>query len=226
MSEFIVHKKAHFRKKVKRPKSQAAAHSGMMKWTLLLVGILALSVEPASASFFSRLFERHRHEYAYALPNNQESAHVHPWILERVTPDNARVIVSLSRQRAYLLVGNEVAIDSPISTGRAAGMTPTGNFRVQQKDPNHRSSFYGDDVDNRGNVIRANVDERTDRAPSGAHFEGASMSDYMRITECVGLHAGYLPGYPASHGCIRMPASIAPLFYQRIKVGTPVAVIY
>jgi len=95
---------------------------------------------------------------------------------------------------------------------------------VQEKDPNHHSSEYGDYVDRWGNVVEANVNARTDAAPRGSHFEGASMSDYMRITECVGLHAGYLPGYPASHGCIRMPASVAPIFYQHVRVGTPVEV--
>ena len=147
-------------------------------------------------------------------------------VLERVTPANAHVLVSLSKQRAYLLVGNEIAIDTPISSGKAAGMTPTGSFHVQEKDEDHRSNLYGNFVDSKGRVVRAGVSGRIDSAPSGTHFEGCPMYYFMRISEGVGMHVGILPGYPASHGCIRMPAEIAPMFYQRVKIGTPVEVAY
>ena len=40
----------------------------------------------------------------------------------------------------------------------------------------------------------------------------------------IGMHEGFLPGYPASHGCIRLPENMAPLIYQKVKVGTPVTV--
>jgi ethanolamine utilization protein EutA len=64
-----------------------------------------------------------------------------------------------------------------------------------------------------------------DAAPSGTHFVGASMKWFMRLTgEGVGMHVGILPGYPASHGCIRMPEPAAAAFYAHVKVGTPVRV--
>ena len=147
-------------------------------------------------------------------------------MLERVTPANSHVLVSLGKQRAYLLVGNEIAIDTPISSGKAAGMTPTGNFRVQEKDEDHRSNLYGNFVDSKGRVVRAGVSARIDSAPSGTHYEGCPMYYFMRISEGVGMHVGILPGYPASHGCIRMPADIAPMFYQRVKIGTSVEVAH
>src|SRR5580704_9751798 len=70
-------------------------------------------------------------------------------VLAQTTPDNATVLVSLSRQRAYLYAGNQLAIDTPISSGKKAGFTPTGNFHIMEKDPNHRSNIYGNFVDSR-----------------------------------------------------------------------------
>ena len=90
---------------------------------------------------------------------------------------------------------------------------------------NHHSSLYGDYRDQRG-VSCAPVSARAStRAPSGTHFIGAEMKWFMRLTgEGVGMHVGILPGYPASHGCIRMPSQGAELFYAHVKVGTPVEV--
>jgi lipoprotein-anchoring transpeptidase ErfK/SrfK len=146
-------------------------------------------------------------------------------VLAQTTPENASVLVSLSRQRAYLYAGNQVALDTPISSGKKAGFTPAGDFAILEKDPNHRSNIYGNFVDSRGRVVRAGVSSRIDSAPSGTHFEGAPMFYFMRLTsEGVGMHIGILPGYPASHGCIRLPAEIAPQIYQRVKLGTLVRV--
>jgi lipoprotein-anchoring transpeptidase ErfK/SrfK len=147
-------------------------------------------------------------------------------VLAQTTPENAAVLVSLSRQRAYLYAGNQLAIDTPVSSGKKAGFTPTGSFTIMQKDPNHRSNIYGNFLDSRGRVVRGGVSARIDSAPSGTHFEGAPMFYFMRLTpEGVGMHIGLLPGYPASHGCIRLPAEIAPQIYAHVKVGTPVQVI-
>ena len=60
--------------------------------------------------------------------------------------------------------------------------------------------------------------------PAGAKFVNAPMRYFMRFTEGIGMHAGYLPGYAASHGCVRMPADRAAAFYQNVEVGTPVTV--
>ncbi len=156
----------------------------------------------------------------------QAPAVINKNVLAQTTPDNATVLVSLSRQRAYLYAGKDVAIDTPISSGKKAGFTPTGDFSVIQKDPNHRSNIYGNFVDSRGRVVRAGVSSRIDSAPSGSHYEGAPMFYFMRLTsEGVGMHIGILPGYPASHGCIRLPADIAPQIYARVKLGTPVHVV-
>ena len=146
-------------------------------------------------------------------------------ILARVTPDNAHVIVSLTKQRAYLMTGEEIAIDSPISSGKRGHTTPNGSFTVMEKDKDHHSSLYGDYKDSSGRTVRGGISAHIDSAPSGTHFVGASMKWFMRLTgEGVGMHVGILPGYPASHGCIRMPEPAAAQFYSHVKVGTPVRV--
>jgi len=162
---------------------------------------------------------------ASELIHRQEPINVSPRLLEKTTQENSRVRVSLGKQRAYLLMGDEVVIDSPISSGKRAGMTPTGSFHVLEKDLDHHSSVYGDFKDSAGRIVRAGVSSRIDSAPSGTHFEGAPMKWFMRLTdEGVGMHVGILPGYPASHGCIRMPSAAAEMFYNHVKVGTPVVV--
>jgi lipoprotein-anchoring transpeptidase ErfK/SrfK len=146
-------------------------------------------------------------------------------VLQKTTPDNSHVIVSLTKQRAYLMTGEEIAIDSPISSGKRGHGTPSGSFSVLEKDKDHHSSLYGDYKDSQGRTVRGGVSARIDSAPSGTHFVGASMKWFMRLTgEGVGMHVGILPGYPASHGCVRMPEPAAAAFYAHVKVGTPVRV--
>jgi len=146
-------------------------------------------------------------------------------LLKQATPDNVHIVVSIPKQRAYLMIGEKVVIDSPVSSGKRGHSSPTGHFTVLEKDPNHHSSLYGDFVDRSGRIVRAGVSARIDAAPSGTHFAGAAMKWFLRLTEDgVGMHIGILPGYPASHGCIRESAEGAKLFYDRVKVGTPVDV--
>jgi lipoprotein-anchoring transpeptidase ErfK/SrfK len=162
---------------------------------------------------------------AAELIKPQAAMTVNKAVLDSVTPDNAHVIVSISKQRAYLMTGNQIAIDSPISSGKRGHSTPTGSFSVLEKDKDHRSSIYGDYVDSAGRVVRGGISSQIDSAPSGTHYVGASMKWFMRLTsEGVGMHVGILPGYPASHGCVRMPEPAAALFYAHVKVGTPAVV--
>src|SRR5207249_9625903 len=157
--------------------------------------------------------------------SRQEPLKVNQSLLKQATPDNVHVVVSLPKQRAYLMIGEEIVADSPISSGKAGHGTPSGNFSVLEKDPDHRSSIYGDFVDSSGRVVRAGISAKIDSAPSGTHYVGAPMTWFMRLTgEGVGMHVGILPGYAASHGCIRMPSDGAKLFYDNVKVGTPVNV--
>ncbi len=137
----------------------------------------------------------------------------------------ARVVVDLSDQEAHLFRGGERVASSRISSGREGHSTPTGRFRVIRKHEDHRSSLYGDYVDrDTGRVVRANVDVRKHARPRGTRYEGAPMPFYVEFKPSYGLHAGYLPGVPASHGCIRMPYWRARQFYNNVRIGTPVVV--
>jgi len=162
---------------------------------------------------------------ASELISIQEPGKVNSALLERVSTQPLSIVVSLSKQRVYLLVGGKVAVDSPISSGRRSGWTPKGNFSVLEKDPNHHSSLYGNFVNGSGQVVRSGVSSKHDAAPSGTHFSGAPMKFFLRLTpQGVGMHAGILPGYPASHGCIRLPQEMAEIIYSRVGVNTPVTV--
>ena len=134
------------------------------------------------------------------------------------------VRISLSQQRAFFYKDGQLAGVSRISSGREGLNTVTGSFHIIQKDPNHMSSLFGDYVDANGAVIQKEVDTRKDPKPKGARFDGAKMPNFMRIVGGTGMHEGYLPGYPASHGCIRMPGFMAAAFFRSVEVGTLVTI--
>ena len=140
-------------------------------------------------------------------------------------PGSPKLVISLSEQCVRYYKGGELVGESPISSGREGHSTRPGSYRIMQKDLVHRSTLYGAFVDASGNIVQEDVDVRKDRAPPGARFVGADMPGFMRITGAVGMHAGYLPGYPASHGCIRLPAHMANIFYHETPHGTPVQIV-
>ncbi len=188
---------------------------------LLILAALACSVS-AQIRLFGPKPTPQPMRKASDLIRRQEPVKINQSLLKEATPDNVRVVVSLPKQRAFLMTGDQIVIDSPISSGKRGHTSPTGNFSVLEKDPNHRSNIYGDFVDRSGRIVRAGVSAKIDAAPSGTHYVGASMKWFMRLTaEGIGMHIGILPGYPASHGCIRMPPDGAKLFYDHVKVGTP-----
>ena len=116
----------------------------------------------------------------------------------RDVPESAgpqRVVVSLSDQLAYLYRGDTLVAVSTISSGKPGRDTPTGIFSVLDKRPMYRSKKY-------------------DNAP---------MPWMQRIDQYgIALHAGYNPGTPASHGCVRLPPAFAKKLYSVTGVGTPV----
>lgn len=134
------------------------------------------------------------------------------------------ISISLSEQRAYFYKSQELVGISVISTGREGFGTPAGQYKILQKDRDHKSSLYGDYVDGAGNILKREIDTSKDPRPPGAIFDGAKMPFFMRITGGVGMHEGFLPGYPASHGCIRMPGFMAEAFFNNLAVGTPVTI--
>jgi lipoprotein-anchoring transpeptidase ErfK/SrfK len=135
------------------------------------------------------------------------------------------VKISLSEQRAYFYKSGQLVGVSQLSTGKEGLNTPTGTFSIIQKDKDHVSSKYGDFVDGAGNVVKPNV-AVGDPKPPGSKFRGSPMPYFMRIVGGVGMHAGYLPGYAASHGCIRMPEFMAESFFHSVSMGTPVTITH
>lgn len=190
-----------------------------------VIGMLALLLLSANAQLFGPKTGLQPMRSAVDLIKKQPPLRVNQAVLAQTPADALHIIVSLPKQRAYLMAGDEIVIDAPISSGKRGHESPSGSFKVLEKDPNHFSSLYGDFIDRTGRIVRAGVSLHIDAAPSGTHFEGAAMKWFMRLTdEGVGMHVGILPGYAASHGCIRMPSDAAKLFYDHVKVGTPVDV--
>jgi len=106
-----------------------------------------------------------------------------------------RVVVSLSDQLAYYYRGDTLVAVSTISSGKSGRDTPTGIFSVLDKRPMYRSKKY-------------------DNAP---------MPWMQRIDQYgIALHAGFNPGMPASHGCVRLPSAFAKKLYSVTDIGTPV----
>ncbi|HXH00176.1 MAG TPA: L,D-transpeptidase family protein [Sphingomicrobium sp.] len=109
----------------------------------------------------------------------------------------SRVVVSLSDQMAYLYRGDSLVAASTISSGAEKNPTPTGIFRILDKKPMHRSRKYNN----------------------------APMPFMQRIdTYGIALHAGALPGYAASHGCVRLPAKFAAKLFTATTLGSQVLI--
>lgn len=115
----------------------------------------------------------------------------------RLENHDTRVEISLSDQRAYFYKKGAVAMTTRVSTGRPGYPTPTGQYVVTDKHATHRSTIY--------------------KVP---------MPYFMRLS-CreFGLHQGIVPNYPASHGCIRVPAGRAYELFKQVEVGTLVTIV-
>jgi len=108
-----------------------------------------------------------------------------------------RVVISLSDQLAYLYRGDQLVAVSTVSSGKDEKPTPTGIFSVLAKEQMHRSIKY----------------------------ENAPMPFMQRFDEYgTALHAGHNPGYPASHGCIRLPSDFARKLYSVTDLGATILI--
>ena len=119
------------------------------------------------------------------------------WNPERSLAGDVVIVVSLPQQLVHVYRGGVRIGESTISTGRPGHDTPTGVFTILQKQKMHRSTLYDD----------------------------APMPFMQRLTwDGIALHAGRLPGYPASHGCVRLPAAFAEALYDVTDHGGVVVV--
>ncbi|MFT5883075.1 MAG: lipoprotein-anchoring transpeptidase ErfK/SrfK [Crocinitomicaceae bacterium] len=136
-----------------------------------------------------------------------------------------KIRINLDDQRAYYFKGDTLVGVTPISTGTDGHSTPRGRYKVTQKEVDHKSSLYGviKNVET-GQTIINDADTRKDKPGQGELFVNAPMPHFMRFNGAIGMHAGFLPGYPASHGCVRMPKNMARTFFDNTPHGTPVIV--
>lgn len=137
----------------------------------------------------------------------------------------AKIRIVRSEQKAYFYKGGTLVGVAPISTGDMNHATPSGRYRVTEKDIDHESSLYGV-IKNKatGEVVNNDADTRKHKPKAGEVFVHAPMPYFMRFNHGIGMHTGYLPGYAASHGCVRLPDHMARKFFENSKIGTPVIV--
>src|SRR5262245_50553403 len=106
-------------------------------------------------------------------------------------------IVSIKSQKVTIYDADGWILRAPVSSGTTGRETPAGVFSVLEKDKDHRSSLYDD----------------------------AWMPNMLRITwNGIALHGGPLPGYAASHGCVRMPFGFAEKLFDKVRIGTRVII--
>lgn len=140
----------------------------------------------------------------------------------------SRISVDVDEQKATFYDGPEQIGWGMVATGIRHFSTPKGRFTITEKVANKRSNLYGRIYDSSGQLAAVNARRGVHRIPPGGSFQGAKMPYFMRLTKGgVGMHGGPIPdpGTPASHGCIRLPKDLAPLVYERVRVGTPVSVV-
>jgi hypothetical protein len=119
------------------------------------------------------------------------------WMGEAVTAGPLVMVVSITEQRAYVYRNGVLIGVTTVSTGRSGHATPIGVFTVLQKQKEHRSTIY----------------------------DGAPMPYMERLTwGGIALHAGGLPGYPESHGCIHLPSEFARLLFDLSTNGMTVVI--
>ncbi len=160
-----------------------------------------------------------RHDSGQALPDD-----ISYWDDTGIT---GPPLIKINRelQKASFYKGGRLVGEARISTGKEGHNTPPGTYRVTQKEKDHRSNLYGvfkDKATNR--VVDDDADLTKEKIPDGCYFEGAPMPNYLRFNGGIGMHTGYIPGFAASHGCVRMPDRMAKKFFENAEVGTPVIV--
>lgn len=146
-------------------------------------------------------------------------------LLAATTPENSSIVISLAKQRGFLMNGEEVVIDYPICSGTKSRPTPPGTYNILEKIVDKSSNKYGRIYDAEGSLVNGDADSTQDPIPEGGKFVGAPMRYWMRLTnDGIGHHIGPVKRYPASHACIRGPSATMPVVYSKMKVGSRVVV--
>jgi len=171
----------------------------------------AVFVNPYPSGTYANFKARPDYRKTYDIWKNHS-------LLNSMSTSEARIQISLSKQRAILYKGNEPVMDYPVATGKSAHKTPTGSFKIIER-------IESDS----GGVVKSGADARKDKAlinKPGNKFQGALMAYWMRLTnDGIGMHKGNVPRYPASHGCIRTYYKAVPIVFRKTKLGTPVSIV-
>lgn len=148
-------------------------------------------------------------------------------VYQEMLPGEGSVAISLDRQELTLRnKEGEAVILADCSTGLEGRETPSGSFRIREMIVDKRSNKYGQYVSKEtGEVVVAKSWEVA-AAPAGTEYLGIAMPYWMRLTwSGVGIHVGkFHRGQRSSFGCIRMPAEVQPLIYQKCALGMPVII--
>jgi hypothetical protein len=131
------------------------------------------------------------------LPEGQLAPGAFRWLSEGPWADTLTMVVSIEKQMVHVYAGDRLVGMASVSTGMKGHGTPAGQFPILQKRQWHRSNIYSN----------------------------APMPYMQRLTwDGIALHAGHNPGYPASHGCIRLPLAFARRLFELTQLGTLVTV--
>src|ERR1700722_11671720 len=134
---------------------------------------------------------------ADAAPRQARPEHTTEGAAPRAAGEPIMAIVSIQSQKVTIYDADGWVLRAPVSSGTAGRETPAGVFSVLEKDKDHHSSLYDD----------------------------ASMPNMQRITwNGIALHGGPLPGYAASHGCVRMPYGFAEELFDKTWIGMRVII--
>ena len=189
-------------------------------------GNLILKVEPATTEKEKKPDPKSKYH------SEKHHIYVNEKVLDSVNSSNTRIEIDLGDQRARIFkTGGKkdvLAIETQISTGKQGHRTPDGRFKILEKVVDKQSTLYGRWVDREtGATLVSDGDSRKPPANKNASFRGTDMPYWMRITPGgIGMHIGYVPNVPASHGCIRVPRQVQPLIYSKTRVGTPVTITH
>lgn len=135
--------------------------------------------------------------------------------------------IRLDEQKAYIFRNGLEAGWTTLASGTVRHPTPNGSFRILEKVVDKVSNTYGVIVNGAGEVVNWDAQAGVTPVPAGCRFVGAEMPYWMRLTSYgIGMHAGEIPdpGYPASHGCIRLPRAMAEKLFAIVHEGTPVSI--
>ena len=189
---------------IRRPFSVASSFRFWRAAALTAAGTFGVSMQPADAAVFWSDFDSGYAQPAPMMQQRPQRARRHSGkkieapAREAVKPQGPLIIaISINKQNLRIYDANGFFAETPVSTGMRGHSTPMGAFSIIQKQKYHRSNIYS----------------------------GAPMPFMQRITwSGIAMHAGVLPGYPASHGCIRMPMAFAMKMYGWTRMGARIVV--